>query len=129
MSQGHGQYDGVSASGDASQPAHRRGRGRADRPEPHPGLQRRRPFLQSPPHNTVNGIHYGVSHGWGGNTLMYRTDKVSPAPTSWSAVFDPARGAPYQGKVTAYDGTIYIADAALYLKATSPSSGSPTRTS
>ncbi|MEN3362167.1 MAG: putative spermidine/putrescine transport system substrate-binding protein, partial [Mycobacteriales bacterium] len=33
-------------------------------------------------------------------------------------VFDP--NSPYKGKVTAYDSPIYIADAALYLKATKP---------
>jgi hypothetical protein len=36
-------------------------------------------------------------------------------------VFDPA--SPYKGKVTAYDSPIYIADAALYLKATKPELG------
>jgi putative spermidine/putrescine transport system substrate-binding protein len=49
---------------------------------------------------------------------MWRTDKVKPAPDSWSVVWDEA--SPYKGKVTAYDSPIYIADAALYLKATQP---------
>jgi putative spermidine/putrescine transport system substrate-binding protein len=49
---------------------------------------------------------------------MYRTDVVKPAPTSWSAVFDP--NSPYKGKITAYDSPIYIADAALYLMKTKP---------
>ena len=31
---------------------------------------------------------YGVPHGWGANLLMYNTEAVSPAPASWSAVFD-----------------------------------------
>ena len=61
---------------------------------------------------------YGIPHGRGANLLMYRTDKVTPAPDSWGAVFDDA--APYAGKVTAYDSPIYIADAALYLMATRP---------
>ena len=34
-------------------------------------------------------------------------------PDSWGAVFDA--DSPYKGKVTAYDSPIYIADAALYL--------------
>ncbi len=46
---------------------------------------------------------------------------VSPAPTSWSAVFDDA--SQYAGKVTAYDSPIYIADAALYLMNTQPDLG------
>ena len=61
---------------------------------------------------------YGAPHGWGANLLMWRTDDVTPAPTSWGVVFDP--NSPYKGKVTAYDDPIYIADAALYLKKTQP---------
>lgn len=53
---------------------------------------------------------------------MYNTEQVSPAPDSWSAVFDV--GAAQKGKVTAYDSPIYFADAALYLMAPSPISGS-----
>jgi putative spermidine/putrescine transport system substrate-binding protein len=49
---------------------------------------------------------------------MWRTDKVTPAPDSWGVVFD--KNSKYKGKVTAYDSPIYIADAALYLKATKP---------
>ncbi|MEU4240561.1 ABC transporter substrate-binding protein [Actinoplanes sp. NPDC026619] len=68
--------------------------------------------------NSVDGVAYGIPHGRGANLLMYRTDTVNPAPTSWSAVFDP--NSPYKGKVTAYDSPIYIADAALYLMKTKP---------
>ena len=64
---------------------------------------------------------YGVPHGRGANLLMWRTDKVEPAPDSWGVVFD--ENSPYKGKVTAYDSPIYIADAALYLKATKPELG------
>jgi putative spermidine/putrescine transport system substrate-binding protein len=49
---------------------------------------------------------------------MWRSDKISRPLDSWSAVFDQA--SKYKGKVTAYDSPIYIADAALYLKATKP---------
>jgi putative spermidine/putrescine transport system substrate-binding protein len=71
--------------------------------------------------NSVDGQPYGVPHGRGANLLMYRTDVVKPAPTSWSAVFDP--NSPYKGKITAYDSPIYIADAALYLMNTKPDLG------
>ncbi len=73
------------------------------------------------PWNSVNGKAYGIPHGRGANLLMWRTDVVKPAPDSWGVVFDPA--SPYKGKVTAYDSPIYIADAALYLKATKPELG------
>jgi putative spermidine/putrescine transport system substrate-binding protein len=77
--------------------------------------------LKMKPWNSVNGVAYGIPHGRGANLLMYRTDKVSPAPTSWSAVFDPA--SPYKGKITAYDSPIYLADAALYLMKSQPDLG------
>lgn len=71
--------------------------------------------------NSVNGVPYGIPHGRGANLLMYRTDQVKPAPTSWGAVFDP--NSPYKGKITAYDSPIYIADAALYLMKSQPALG------
>jgi putative spermidine/putrescine transport system substrate-binding protein len=120
---GGGLYDGVSASGDASNTLITRGDVAEVNVDLIPDFKDVSPFLQSPAHNTVNGKHYGVSHGWGGNTLMYRTDIVKPAPTSWDVTFDPAKMEAYKGKVTAYDGSIYIADAALYLKTHKPELG------
>ena len=52
---------------------------------------------------------------------MYNKDVVKPAPDSWGIVF--GEDDKYKGKVTAYDNPIYIADAALYLKATQPDLG------
>lgn len=124
MRQGGGTvYDGVSASGDATNRLIANGDVAEINPALIPDWNDIAPFLQSPPHNTVNGKHYGVSHGWGGNLLMYRTDNVKPAPTSWDVVFDPTASKPYQGRITAYDSPIYIADAALYLKAHNPELG------
>jgi putative spermidine/putrescine transport system substrate-binding protein len=120
---GGGLYDGVSASGDASNTLISRGDVAEVNIDLIPDFKDVSPFLQSPAHNTVNGKHYGVSHGWGGNTLMYRTDIVKPAPTSWDVTFDPAKMEAYKGKVTAYDGSIYVADAALYLKTHKPELG------
>ena len=77
--------------------------------------------LKNQPWNSVKDVAYGIPHGRGANLLMYRTDKVTPAPDSWAVVFDG--GAKYKGAVTAYDSPIYIADAALYLKATKPELG------
>jgi len=114
-------YDGVSASGDATLRLIANGDVAAIDPATIPGFADVAPFLQTAPHYVVNGKHYGVPHGWGGNLLMYRTDQVKPAPTSWDVVFDPSKSGPYKGKITAYDSPIYIADAALYLKAHNPS--------
>jgi putative spermidine/putrescine transport system substrate-binding protein len=77
------------------------------------------PQLQSPPHNTVNGVHYGISLQWGPNTLLYNTQKVTPAPNSWSVIYSPQ----YKGAVTVPDNPIQIADAALYLSKTQPNLG------
>ncbi len=115
-----GNYDGVSASGDATL---RLIAGKQVAPidvSLVPDFKDISPKLQSPPHNTVDGVHYGVSYEWGGNVLMYNTKVVKPAPDSWGVVFD---GKSYSGKVTAYDSPIYIADAALYLKSAQPSLG------
>jgi putative spermidine/putrescine transport system substrate-binding protein len=120
---GGGLYDGVSASGDASNTLINRGDVAEVNVDLIPDFKDISPFLQSPAHNTVNGKHFGVSHGWGGNTLMWRTDLVNPAPTSWDVTFDPAKMAAYKGKITAYGGSIYVADAALYLKTHKPELG------
>jgi putative spermidine/putrescine transport system substrate-binding protein len=71
--------------------------------------------------NSLNGVAYGIPHGWGANLLSWRTDKVTPAPDSWSVVWDP--NSPYKGKIGAYDSPTYLADAALYLMATKPDLG------
>jgi putative spermidine/putrescine transport system substrate-binding protein len=123
MRQGGGTlYDGLSASGDATIRLITEGLvAPVDVEKLFPDWKDLWPPLQSPAHNTVNGIHYGVSHGWGANLLMWNTSVVKPDPESWSVVFDP--NSPYKGKVTAYDSAIYIADAALYLMKTRPELG------
>ncbi|MEO3934635.1 MULTISPECIES: ABC transporter substrate-binding protein [Micrococcaceae] len=116
-----GQYDVVSASGDASL---RLIAGNNVEPVNMSLLKNYAdvyPFLKDKAWNTVDGKNYGMPHGWGANLLMYSVDAVTPAPTSWGAVFDDA--AKHSGKVTAYDSPIYIADAAVYLMAHKPELG------
>jgi len=113
-----GQYDGVSASGDATLRLIYGGDVAPVNTSLVPSYATIVDFLKDRPWNSVSGAMYGIPHGWGANVLSWRTDKVSPAPDSWGVVFDP--NSPYKGKVTAYDSPIYIADAALYLKATKP---------
>ncbi|WP_222720806.1 ABC transporter substrate-binding protein [Actinomadura sp. HBU206391] len=113
-----GQYDGVSASGDASLRLIYGG----DVAPVNTGLLSNygdiAPYLKNQPYNSVKGQMYGVPHGYGANVLMYRTDKLPQRPTSWSVVWD--RNSPAANHVTAYDSPIYIADAALYLKTHRP---------
>lgn len=82
--------------------------------------------LQNGAWHTVGGQHYGTPYQWGPNILMYNTNTFKEAPTSWSVVFEEQTlpdGKSNKGRVQAYDGPIYIADAALYLKATQPALG------
>ena len=71
--------------------------------------------------------HYGVPYQWGSNVLLYTpTRSRARHPMSWSVVFEEQTlpdGESNKGRVQAYDGAIYIADAALYLKATQPELG------
>ena len=116
-----GQYDVVSASGDASLRLIAGGDAEPVNTDLVPNYADIWPFLKDKAWNTVDGVNYGVPHGWGANLLMWRSDSVKEPPTSWSAVFEPAPET--QGKVTAYDSPIYIADAALYLMNTQPDLG------
>jgi spermidine/putrescine-binding protein len=116
-----GQYDAVSASGDASLRLIASGTVAPVNTNLVPNYADVFPGLKMKPWNSVKGQMYGIPHGRGANLLMWRTDKVKPAPDSWAAVFDP--NSPYKGHLTAYDSPIYIADAALYLSATQPNLG------
>jgi len=122
MRQGGGtQYDGVSASGDATNRLIAHGDVAEVNTSLIPDFKDVIQSLQSPRHNTINGHHYGVPYMYGPNVLMYNTSKVSPAPTSWKDTWE--KSSPYSGKIAAYDSPIFIADAALYLKAHTKSLG------
>jgi putative spermidine/putrescine transport system substrate-binding protein len=114
-----GQYDGVSASGDATLRLIAGGDVAPVNFDLIPNYKDVFEGLKNQSYNTVNGVGYGVPHGRGANVLMYDPTVVKTAPDSWSVVFDP--NSPYKGKVTAYNYAIYIADAALYLMKTQPS--------
>lgn len=116
-----GQFDVVSASGDASLRLIEAGDVAPINTSLIPNYADIYPFLRGKSWNSVGGTVFGVPHGWGANLLMYRTDIVSPAPTSWRSVFEDADK--YPGKITAYDSPIYIADAALYLMRHRPGLG------
>ncbi|MCB8838966.1 ABC transporter substrate-binding protein [Aurantimonas sp. VKM B-3413] len=116
---GGGEYDLVSASGDASLRLIYGGDVQPIDVKLIPAFEDFLPQLQSPPHNTLKGVHYGLSYEWGPNVLLWNTEKVDPAPTSWSVIYNDT----YKGKVTVPDNPIQIADAALYLMATKPDLG------
>jgi putative spermidine/putrescine transport system substrate-binding protein len=127
MRQGGGTvYDGVSASGDASVRLIAGGDvGAIDTSlfpqfanvigplQPDGGTNNR--------HYVIDGNVYGTPYMYGPNFLMYNTEKVSPAPTSWDVTFEA--DSPYAGSITVYDSPIFIADAAMYLMAHNPDLG------
>lgn len=85
------------------------------------------PRLESAAWHTVDGVHYGTPYVWGANVLMYNTDVFGATPpTSWNVVFEEMNlpdGKSNKGRVQAYDGPIYVADAALYLMKHKPELG------
>ncbi|MBC9944611.1 extracellular solute-binding protein [Leucobacter sp. cx-328] len=77
--------------------------------------------MQGQLYDTLNGNAYGVPIGRGANILQYNTEVVKEAPTSWDVVWE--KDSPYAGKIAAYDSPIYIADAAIYLMKHQPDLG------
>ncbi|MDX6211806.1 MAG: putative spermidine/putrescine transport system substrate-binding protein, partial [Frankiales bacterium] len=91
-----GQYDGVSASGDATLRLIYGGDVAPVNTSLVPNYATISDFLKGKAWNSVNGQMYGIPHGWGANVLTWNPAKVTPAPDSWSVVFDP--NSPYKGK-------------------------------
>jgi putative spermidine/putrescine transport system substrate-binding protein len=121
-----GGFDLVTASGDASLRLIAGGTVQPVNTDLIPSFANVDERLQNAPWYTVDGAHYGVPYQWGANVLMYNTETFPAAPTSWDVVFTPMDlpdGKPNQGRVQAYDGPIYVADAALYLKSAQPELG------
>jgi putative spermidine/putrescine transport system substrate-binding protein len=121
-----GGFDLVTASGDASLRMVAGKKVQPINPELIPSWGTVDKRLQNAPWHTVDGKHYGVPFQWGPNVLMYNTEVFKEAPKSWSVVFEPMDlpdGKPNKGRVQAYDGPIYIADAANYLMAKKPELG------
>lgn len=72
-------------------------------------------------YDTLNGNVYGIPIGRGANILEYNSEVVTEEPTSWDVVWEA--DSPYAGKIAAYDSPIYIADAAIYLMEHEPDLG------
>jgi len=122
-----GGFDLVTASGDASLRLISGKRVQPVNTDLIPSWKTVDPRLQNARWHTVGGVHYGVPYQWGSNVLMYNTEVFKDkAPTSWNVVFEEMTlpdGKSNKGRVQAFDGPIYIADAALYLKAHKPELG------
>src|ERR1039458_7884515 len=119
MANGGGQYDLVSASGDADLRLIYGGDVKPINISLMPNWKNFHSFLQNPPFNTINGKHYGISYEFGPNVLLYSTKTFPTAPTSWSVIYSGK----YKGQITIPNNPIQIADAALYLSKHNPSLG------
>ena len=123
---GSDEYDSVTASGDASLRLISGGTVQEVNTDLIPSYDAVDERLRDAPWHTVDGTHYGTPYQWGANVLMYNIEVFPEAPTTWGVTFeeqDLPDGASNAGCVQAYDGPIYIADAALYLRATQPDLG------
>lgn len=117
------QYDGVSASGNASARLVA-----ANLVDPVnvglvPNYKTIFSDLKNQPYNTFEGVNYGIPHGRGANLLMWNSDNVKPAPDSWEVTLDPKVASKYKGKISQYDDPMSIAEAAVYLKFHEPNLG------
>jgi putative spermidine/putrescine transport system substrate-binding protein len=108
-----GEYDGVSASGDATLRMIAAETVAPVNLELIPNYEDVFDGLKNQPHNTVDGVAYGVPHGRGANVMLYNTDLFPEAPASWSVMWEEDSEA--AGDLSVFNGSIYIADAALYL--------------
>jgi putative spermidine/putrescine transport system substrate-binding protein len=122
-----GGFDLVTASGDASLRLIAGKRVQPINTKLVPSWNSVDPRLQKAPWHFVDGKNYGVPYQWGSNVLMYNADTFKDgAPKSWSVVFEETTlpdGKSNKGRIQAFDGPIYIADAALYLMAKKPELG------
>jgi len=116
-----GAYDGVSASGNASVRLMTTGDVAPVNTDFIPNYADVQEGIKNKDYNSLDGQPYGVPHGRGPNYLMFRTDVVPEATDSWDVIWD--KSGPYNGKLSIYDDSIFIADAAVYLKATQPDLG------
>ena len=116
-----GQYDGVSASGNATARLVAAGQVDPVNVSLVPNYKTVFSDLKDQPYNTFEGVHYGIPHGRGANLLMWNSKSVKPAPSSWNVTLDPKVAAKYSGKISQYDDPMSIAEAAVYLKFHEPS--------
>ncbi len=127
-----GGFDLVTASGDASLRLVYGDRVQPINPDLIPSWKTVDPRLQNAAWHTVDKDgdgtpeHYGAPYQWGSNVLMYNTEVFKKPPTTWGVVFekqDLPDGKSNEGRVQAYDGPIYVADAAIYLMKHNPELG------
>jgi putative spermidine/putrescine transport system substrate-binding protein len=116
-----GEYDGVSASGDATNRLMAGGEVVELDLDEFTSYADIFDGLKDKPWNSQDGKPMGIPHGRGANVLVYNTAAFPDGLDSWSVMWDG--GTEADGAVSVYDSPIYIADAALWLMATQPDLG------
>lgn len=116
-----GEYDGISASGDATVRLIASGLAAPINTDVFENYDAVFEGLKDLPHNTIDGVNYGVPHGRGANLLAWNSEEVTEAPTSWDIIWE--QGADHAGDISIYDSSIFIADAALHLMSAQPDLG------
>lgn len=116
-----GEYDGISASGDATTRLITSGLAAPINTDIFENYDAVFDGLKDLPHNTVDGVNYGVPHGRGANLLAWNSEEITDPPTSWDIIWE--QGADYAGDISIYDSSIFIADAALHLMTAQPDLG------
>ena len=84
-----GQYDGVSSSGNATDRLMAAGDVAPVNVDLLANYDAVFEGLKLQPHNSVDGVPYGVPHGRGPNLLMCNTDEVD-AQTTWDGIWEDA---------------------------------------
>lgn len=69
------------------------------------------PQFQRPDYITFDNKLYGANFAWGPTLMLYNTEEVTTAPTSWNALLDEQ----YSGKIATWGAPIQIAQYALLL--------------
>ncbi len=118
-----GEYDGVSASGNATARLFEGGDVDPVNVDLVPNYKTVFSDLKDQPYNTFEGKPFGIPHARGANLLMWNSNEVTPAPKSWNVTMDPKVASKYRGKISQYDDPMSIAEAAVYLKMHEPDLG------
>ena len=116
-----GEYDGVSASGDATNRLMAGGEVVALDLGEFTSYDQIFDGLKDKPWNSLDGQPMGIPHGRGANLLFFNTEAFPDGIDSWAPMWEAGSAA--EGSTSVYDSPIYIADAALWLMATQPELG------
>jgi spermidine/putrescine-binding protein len=108
---GGGNFDMVSASNDLTQRLVDAGAVQAIDPTKLTNYENLYEQFKQPDYLYFDEKLYGVNFTWGPTLMLYNTDVVTSAPTSWRALLDPQ----YTGKIATWNAPIQIAQYALLL--------------